>query len=88
MNWRWKAVLQLAFSTAPRGEHLNYLLQKRLTKSLPSSDSGFLASVSFAKRHATYRQQLGNLEGFSEENGESDDAGLSDRNTVDAASLR
>src|SRR5688572_10109124 len=63
MNWKSKAVLQLAFSIAPGGEHLNYLLQRHLTKSLPSSDAEFLASISFAKRHieALRRHYIGNL---------------------------
>ncbi len=51
MNWRLKAILQLVFSAAPGGHHLNYLFQRYVTKSMPPDDTSFLASVSFAKRH-------------------------------------
>jgi len=51
LDWRLKALLQLAFSLVPRGERLNYFVQRYWTKSLPPSDSSFAATVNYAKRH-------------------------------------
>src|SRR5439155_25640807 len=50
MDWRIKALLQLTFSLMPRGEQLNYLVQ-RYIGSLPASDAAFAGTVSYAKRH-------------------------------------
>ena len=44
-------MLQLVFSSIPRGERLNYFVQRYLVKSLPASDSAFAASISYARRH-------------------------------------
>ena len=51
MNWRVKALLQLAFSATPGGDRLNYVFQRYVTKSMPPDDISFRASVSFARRH-------------------------------------
>lgn len=51
MDWRVKALLQASFSVAPRGEQLNYFMQRYVTKSLPVSEHAFIAKVSCAKRH-------------------------------------
>jgi len=50
IDWRIKALLQLVFSSIPRGEQLNYLVQ-RSVGSLPASDAAFCGTVSYAKRH-------------------------------------
>lgn len=51
MNWRLKALLQGGFSLAPRGEHLNYFMQRYVTRSLPVSDGEFAVKVAHVKRH-------------------------------------
>jgi len=51
MNWRYKALLQLVFSNLPFGERMNYLFQKYVTRSLPTSDAKFVSIVSEAKEH-------------------------------------
>lgn len=51
MNWQCKALIQLALSSIPKGEYLNYLLQRYVTKSVPASEVGFIAAVSYANRH-------------------------------------
>jgi hypothetical protein len=59
-DWRVKALVQLSFSTIPGGEQLNYLVQKYMTRSLPVSDSGFVAELSYAKRHIDALQRHSN----------------------------
>ena len=51
MNWKYKAALQLAVSHLPFGERLNHLLQRHLTKSLPTSDGHCRTIVTLAKGH-------------------------------------
>src|SRR5207245_5496154 len=51
IDWRIKPLLSLNFSFIPRGEQLNYFVQRYLTRSLPASDTSFAATVSYAKRH-------------------------------------
>jgi methyltransferase family protein len=51
MNWKYKALLQLAFSNIPLGERLNYFFQRYVTRSLPVGDASFVSIVSVAKRH-------------------------------------
>ena len=51
MDWRLKALLQLAFSMIPQGEQLNYFVQRYVVRSLPVSNASIAASVSYAKRH-------------------------------------
>jgi Methyltransferase domain len=49
MNWKYKALLHLAFSNIPLGERLNYFFQRYITKSLPANDASFVNAVSYAK---------------------------------------
>ena len=49
MDWRLKALLQLAFSMIPQGEELNYFVQRYVVRSLPVSNVSITASVSYAK---------------------------------------
>ena len=51
MNWRYKALLQLAFSNLPYGERLNYVFQRYITRSLPNSDAKFASIVTSAEEH-------------------------------------
>jgi SAM-dependent methyltransferase len=57
MNWKYKALLQLAFSNVPFGEHMNYFCQRRVTKSLHTGDAKFVSIVSYAKEHIDVVQQ-------------------------------
>ncbi len=57
MSWKYKALLQLVFSSIPYGEHLNYFSQRHITKSLPLSQSAFDVRISRAKEYIDlYRQ--------------------------------
>jgi hypothetical protein len=49
MNWKYKAIVQMALSKIPLGHNANYLLQKYVTKSFPKSDSSFLTYVEYVK---------------------------------------
>jgi SAM-dependent methyltransferase len=49
MNWKYKALLHLAFSNMPLGEHLIYFSQRYVTRSLPTTDASFVSVVSYAK---------------------------------------
>jgi hypothetical protein len=51
MNWKWKAFLQMVLSVIPGGEHGNYLFQKYITRTLPTSDTGFADHVRYAQQH-------------------------------------
>ena len=51
MNWRYKALLQLAFSNLPCGEVLNYFCQRYVTRRLPTTDAEFVSRVSIAREH-------------------------------------
>ena len=51
MRWVAKAVLQSALSHAPGGERLNYVLQRRVLRTLPLSVAGFRAKASRALEH-------------------------------------
>jgi hypothetical protein len=51
VNWKYKSLAQAAFSALPLGEHLNYLCQRFVTKSLPVSDKKFVQIASMARRH-------------------------------------
>lgn len=60
MNWRYKALLQLVFSNVPFGERSNYLFQRYVTRSLPTSDAKFISIVSEAREHIeVLRKYLG-----------------------------
>lgn len=50
-DWRLKAAIQTVLSAAPGGETFNYLLQRRVTKTLPVSDVELAAQVRKAQRH-------------------------------------
>jgi len=49
MNFIYKCYLQKFFSLAPRGERLNYLLQRYITRSLPGDDKRFIHRLNIAK---------------------------------------
>ena len=51
MNFKIKCFVQRFFSAIPKGEKLNYLFQKNITKTLPVSDAKFLFKVDMAIRH-------------------------------------
>lgn len=51
MNWRLKALGHWGVSLLPRSDDLGYLMQRRLTKSLPMSNELFDEQVSAADRH-------------------------------------
>lgn len=51
MNWKYKALLQQAFSLMPFGEEFNYWCQRKLTKSLPAKLPDFIKKVGEAKKH-------------------------------------
>ena len=51
MNWKYKALLHILFSKIPLGEHLAYLSQRYLTKSLPVTDDKFVSVVSLVNQH-------------------------------------
>jgi SAM-dependent methyltransferase len=51
MNFKYKCLLQRFFSSVPKGEKLNFLFQKYVTKSIPSSDDEFLRKVNQGFEH-------------------------------------
>lgn len=51
MNFIYKCYLQKLFSIIPRGERLNFLFQKHITKSLPVNDECFIERMVIAKEH-------------------------------------
>jgi SAM-dependent methyltransferase len=51
MRWVLKALTQQALSRIPRGERLNYVLQRRVLKSLPASEEAFRRKASRAFQH-------------------------------------
>ena len=51
MNWKYKALLQLAFSHVPGGERFYYFAQRYVTRSLPTRDAALAHIVSSAKEH-------------------------------------
>jgi SAM-dependent methyltransferase len=59
MRWVLKALTQQALSRIPRGERLNYVLQRRVLGSLPASDEAFRRKVSRAFRHFEAFTELG-----------------------------
>jgi SAM-dependent methyltransferase len=52
MNFRYKNYLQRAFSAMPKGEAVNYLFQRYVTRSLPFSNEKFLQKARQSKLHA------------------------------------
>src|SRR5206468_4132268 len=61
IDWRIKTLLQLSFSFIPKDEPLNYLIQQYVIRSLPVSDTDFVANVSYAKKHIDALQQHSHL---------------------------
>jgi SAM-dependent methyltransferase len=51
VDWRVKALLQLAFSRLPAGTRLNYLFQRWVTKSLPADERMFISHAKSARHH-------------------------------------
>ncbi len=51
MRWVGKAVLQQGLSYAPGGERLNYLLQRKLFRSLPAGKASFEQKAERARQH-------------------------------------
>jgi SAM-dependent methyltransferase len=51
MDWRIKALGHWAISLLPRSEDLGYLMQRRVTRTLPMSDQLFRDQVAAADRH-------------------------------------
>jgi hypothetical protein len=51
VNWRAKAAAQGVFSYAPYGDRLNYLFQRRVTKTLPPPDRVFSEAATTARDH-------------------------------------
>ena len=51
MRWQAKAALMQVFSRLPLGQDLNYIAQRRVTRSLPSSDGKFIESFDQARKH-------------------------------------
>ena len=57
MKWLLKASSQKALSALPRADALNYLLQHRVTRSLPASDAAFRQKFTYALQHfAAFRE--------------------------------
>jgi hypothetical protein len=64
MHWQSKVALMQVFSMLPLGKELHYVAQRRITRSLPSSDEKFLEIFNQAKKHlkALHRHGTPNLE--------------------------
>jgi SAM-dependent methyltransferase len=59
MRWEVKALTQQALSHLPRGERLNYALQRRVLHSLPASDEAFRMKANRAFQHFDAYVELG-----------------------------
>ena len=59
MRWEVKALIQQALSHVPRGERLNYALQRHLLHSLPASDEAFRRKANRAFQHYDAFVELG-----------------------------
>jgi SAM-dependent methyltransferase len=57
MNWRYKAALQYAFSSLPKGEDLNYIFQKHVTRTLSDEPVGFESVMNNARYHTSAVQR-------------------------------
>ncbi len=51
MNFKYKCVIQSIFSILPKGEVLNYIFQKKISKTLPPSTDVFIEKVETAYSH-------------------------------------
>jgi len=54
MYFKYKNLLQRLFSNLPKGELLNYLFQKHITRTLPPGNEKFLVKVHEAHQHYDY----------------------------------
>jgi SAM-dependent methyltransferase len=59
MRWEVKALTQQALSHVPRGERLNYALQRRVLHTLPASDEAFRRKANRAFQHFDAFVELG-----------------------------
>jgi SAM-dependent methyltransferase len=60
VRWLAKAVLQSVLSLAPGGERLNYVVQRRVLRTLPLSAAGFRAKATRALEHfEAFREFVG-----------------------------
>jgi SAM-dependent methyltransferase len=59
MRWEVKALTQQALSHVPRGERLNYTLQRRVLHTLPASDEAFRRKANRAFQHFDAFVELG-----------------------------
>lgn len=59
MNWRHKALLQKALSVLPGGEHVYYLMQRHVTRTLPPLDQKFLEAVAIEVGHVQAYREFG-----------------------------
>ena len=62
MNFKYKNLLQRLFSNIPKGELLNYLFQKHITRTLPPRNEKFLIKVQEAYQHYEYFTTYNKLE--------------------------
>lgn len=60
MKWKCKALLQNAFSNIPFGEYLNYIFQRYISKSLPTSELNVLKIVSMARENIEVLSEYSN----------------------------
>jgi SAM-dependent methyltransferase len=51
MDFRYKSLLQSFFSIMPKGESINYMFQKHITRSLPPNKDKFIGKVNDAFNH-------------------------------------
>ena len=51
MDWRLKALIQQMLSRVPRGERVNHVFQRYITRSLPTGDAGCVTIVAQAGEH-------------------------------------
>lgn len=58
-DWRLKAVVQTALGWLPRGQELNFLLQRHITRTLPISDPELAGQVAKARRNIEAYRRLG-----------------------------
>ena len=67
MNWVLKAVTQKAISALPNPERINYILQSKVTKSLPLPKREFIWRVEHGINHfrtiQKYNPDVGTLAG-------------------------
>lgn len=59
MNWKCKALAQHVFSAFPRGERLNYVCQRFVTRTLPAREDLFSEYITFAREHLGFFQKYG-----------------------------